>query len=66
MDKIIDFFSTLLYSIQIFLFGVRAEGEPAGYPQDHPQEVQSADERFFTWCEEYNVGCRSRNKGVFY
>lgn len=66
MNTIIDFFVTLFYNIQIFLFGTRASGEPAGYPQDSPQEVQSIDERFFTWCEEMNVGCRSKNTGVFY
>ena len=66
MDKINDFFSIVAFRTQIFLFGTRVEGEPAGYPQDCPQEIQSIDERFFTWCEEMNVGCRSKNTSVFY
>jgi hypothetical protein len=65
MDTIIDFFSTLFYNIQIFLFGVRADGEPAGYPENRPADVRDED-GFFTWCQEMNVGCRSKNTGVFY
>lgn len=65
MDKIIDFFSIVIYHAQIFLFGTRAEGEPAGYPERGPSEVRDED-GFFTWCEELNVGCRSKNTGVFY
>lgn len=66
MDTIIEFFSTLFYNIQVFFFGTRANGEPANYPQDRPQEIQSLDERFFTWCEDLNVGCRAKNTGIFY
>ena len=65
MDIIIDFFSTLFYNIQVFLFGVRADGEPADYPENRPTDVRDGD-GFFTWCQEYNVGCRSKNIGVFY
>jgi hypothetical protein len=49
-----------------FLFGVRVEGEPANYPQSGPSEMRGVDERFFEWCREYNVGCRSKNTSVFY
>ena len=66
MDIINEFFSTLFYNVQVFLFGTRVEGEPANYPQDRPQEIQSLDEQFFTWCDELNVGCRSKNTSVFY
>ena len=65
MDIIIDFFSTLFYNIQVFLFGTRAKGEPAGYPESGPTAVRDED-GFFIWCQEYNVGCRSKNTDVFY
>jgi hypothetical protein len=65
MNTIIDFFSTLFYDIQVFLFGTRVEGEPAGYPENGPVDVRDGD-GFFTWCQEYNVGCRSKNTDVFY
>jgi len=65
MDKIIDFLSIVIFKTQIFLFGVRTEGEPAGYPERGPSEVRDED-GFFTWCQEMNVGCRSKNTGVFY
>jgi hypothetical protein len=29
-------------------------------------EMRDMDERFFEWCQEYNVGCRSKNTSVFY
>jgi hypothetical protein len=59
MDTIID-------SIITFLCGERVNGEPAGYPQSSPTEMRDMDERFFEWCQEYNVGCRSKNTSVFY
>jgi hypothetical protein len=65
MNKINDFFSILFYNIQIFLFGTRVEGEPAGYPESSPTEIRGED-GFFEWCQEYNVGCQSKNTGVFY
>lgn len=65
MDTIIDFFSTVFYHVQVFLFGTRADGEPAGYPESGPTAVRDED-GFFTWCQEYNVGCRSKNTDVFY
>lgn len=65
MDTVNEFFSTLFYNIQVFLFGVRTEGEPAGYPERGPSDVRNED-GFFAWCQEMNVGCRSKNTGVFY
>jgi hypothetical protein len=65
MNTINDFFSTIIYHTQVFLFGTRVEGEPAGYPENGPADVRDGD-GFFTWCQEYNVGCRSKNTGVFY
>jgi hypothetical protein len=65
MNTVNDFFSIVIYHVQVFLFGTRIEGEPAGYPESGPTAVRDGD-GFFTWCQEYNVGCRSKNTGVFY
>ena len=56
----------LIDSIITFLCGERVNGEPANYPQSGPSEMRDMDERFFEWCREYNVGCRSKNTSVFY
>ena len=58
--------NTIIDSIITFLCGERVDGEPANYPQSGPREMRDLDERFFTWCEEMNVGCRSKNTSVFY
>jgi hypothetical protein len=57
--------NTIIDSIITFLCGTRVEGEPAGYPENRPTAVRDED-GFFTWCQEYNVGCRSKNTGIFY
>jgi hypothetical protein len=58
--------NTIINSIITFLCGERVNGEPANYPQSGPSEIRGVDERFFEWCQEYNVGCRSKNISVFY
>jgi hypothetical protein len=57
--------NTIIDSIITFLCGERVNGEPAGYPENRPTDVRDGD-GFFTWCQEYNVGCRSKNTSVFY
>lgn len=57
MNKIIDFFVTLV-------FGVRVEGEPASFSRSLPPE--RSEDGFFEWCCEYRVGCRTHNKPTFY
>ena len=64
MDTINEFFSTVIYHIQVFLFGTRVKGEPANFNQSLPPE--RSDEGFFEWCCEYKVGCRTHNKPTFY
>ena len=49
-----------------FLFGVRVEGEPANYPETTDLFERPLDQQFFEWCEDYNVGCRTKNKEIFY
>jgi hypothetical protein len=53
------------YIIEI-LFGVRVEGEPAGYPEKQEVPVRPLDPGFFNWCNEFKVGCRAKNYSVFY
>jgi hypothetical protein len=62
----LNYMNTIINYMIDFLFGVRVEGEPANYPQSGPSEMRGVDERFFEWCREYNVGCRSKNTSVFY
>ena len=48
-----------------FLYGIRAEGEPAGYPESGPTEVRGGD-GFFEWSAEYRVGCQAKSGACSY
>jgi hypothetical protein len=47
-----------------FLFGEPRSGEPIGNIKKR-FDVRG-DEGFFEWCQEFNVGCRTKNCEVFY
>lgn len=50
-----------------FLFGVRIEGEPIDLSYPEPsKELPPVDEAFFTWSEEYRVGCLAKGRAVSY
>ena len=60
--------NNILFVLQLminFLFGVRVEGEPAGYPETGPADVRGED-GFFEWCREYKVGCQAKSGAIFY
>jgi hypothetical protein len=53
------------YIIKI-IFGVRVQGEPAGYPEKQSTNLPPLDTSFFEWCSEFRVGCCAKNHSVFY
>lgn len=60
MNTLINFFIT-------FLFGIRIEGEPVDLSLPQPsQELPPVDQAFFTWSEEFRVGCQAKSDPVFY
>lgn len=60
MNTLINFFIT-------FLFGIRIEGEPVDLSLPQPsQELPPVDQAFFTWSEEFKVGCQAKSDPVFY
>ena len=59
--------NTLINFIIAFLFGVRVEGEPVDLSLPQPsQELPPVDPSFFTWSEEFKVGCQAKSTLVSY
>lgn len=55
----------LINYIISFLYGVRVDGEPAGYPENGPTDVRGED-GFFEWSREYRVGCQAKSGACFF
>lgn len=50
-----------------FLFGVRIEGEPIDLTPPPPsEELPPVDQSFFTWSEQFRVGCVLKNQPIFW
>ena len=63
--QIKNYMNTLINYMIDFLYGVRIDGEPAGYPENGPTSVRGED-GFFEWSKEYRVGCQAKSGVVFY
>ncbi len=60
MNALINFFIA-------FLFGVRVEGEPVDLSYPEPSgELPPVGPSFFTWSEEFKVGCLAKSNPVPY
>ena len=50
-----------------FLFGVRVEGEKVDLTPPAPsEELPPVDQTFFSWCEQFRVGCLLKNQPTFW
>lgn len=59
--------NNLLSFILGFLFGVRVEGEPIDLTPPPPsEELPPVDQTFFSWCEQFRVGCVLKNQPIFW
>lgn len=50
-----------------FIFGRQAEGEKVDLTPPAPsEELSPVDKSFFTWCEQFRVGCLLENQPIFW
>lgn len=54
----------MIKKLMIFVFGESQQGEPA-YTNTQRFEIRNGD-GFCEWCNEFNVGCRTKNIGVYF
>lgn len=54
----------MIKQLLVLLFGEIRQGEPV--PTTTKQFEVRGDEGFFEWCQEFNVGCRTKNCEVYF
>lgn len=58
--------SSLISFCTEYFFGVRIQGEPANYPEKQSTSMPPIPPEFFSWSEEYRVGCQVKNMPTFW